>query len=123
VITQNVDGLHAAAGSRAVIELHGNLARVVCLDCGALVPRSVHQARLRSANGDWQAQVTKVNPDGDVEIDDAALDGFVVVPCERCGGVLKPDVVFFGETVPRDRVGASYALGRAQALLLCWRSS
>jgi NAD-dependent SIR2 family protein deacetylase len=87
------------------------------------VPRSAHQARLRAANSDWQAQVTKVNPDGDVEIDDAALDGFVVVPCEGCGGVLKPDVVFFGETVPPDRVEASYALVAGASLLLVLGSS
>jgi NAD-dependent SIR2 family protein deacetylase len=122
-VTQNVDGLHGAAGSRDVIELHGNLARVVCLDCRALVPRREHQARLHAANPEWDALVRQVNPDGDVDIDDAALEGFTVVACEECGGVLKPDVVFFGETVPPERVEASYALVASASLLLVLGSS
>ena len=123
IVTQNVDGLHTAGGARDVVELHGNLDRVVCLDCGTLSPRAALAARLRSANPDWSAEATAVNPDGDVSLPDEALDGFVVVPCSVCGGVLKPDVVFFGETVPADRVERSFALVHAARLLLVLGSS
>ncbi len=118
VITQNVDGLHQAAGSRDVIDLHGRLDRVVCLGCEAAYPRAEVRELLTAANATWQASVTAVNPDGDVEIPDEQLDGFAVVDCLRCGGVLKPDVVYFGESVPPARVHASYALVEASSLLL-----
>jgi NAD-dependent SIR2 family protein deacetylase len=118
VVTQNVDGLHQAAGSRAVIDLHGRLDRVVCLACGTSYPRSEVRDRLTEANAAWRANVTGVNPDGDVDIPDEQLDGFVVVDCPHCGGVLKPDVVYFGESVPPARVHASYALVEASSLLL-----
>jgi NAD-dependent SIR2 family protein deacetylase len=123
IVTQNVDGLHSAAGARDVVELHGNLDRVVCLDCRRLSPREELDVRLRGANAGWQARATAINPDGDVELEDAALEQFVVVPCSECGGVLKPDVVFFGETVPRERVDASYALVESSSLLLVLGSS
>ena len=123
IVTQNVDGLHTAGGARDVVELHGNLDRVVCLDCGTLSPRSTLAARLRAANPGWSAQATGINPDGDVSLPDEALDGFVVVPCTVCGGVLKPDVVFFGETVPADRVARSFELVHAARLLLVLGSS
>lgn len=123
IVTQNVDGLHTAAGARDVVELHGNLDRVVCLDCRRLSPREELDRRLRAANQGWQARVTAINPDGDVELEDAALEQFTVVPCPVCGGVLKPDVVFFGETVPRERVDASYALVESSSLLLVLGSS
>ena len=119
VVTQNVDGLHTAAGTRGVIELHGNLDRVVCLRCGDLSRRDGLDERLRQANRDWTARVTAVNPDGDVDVPDADLAAFTAVPCLLCGGVLKPDVVFFGETVPADRVQACFALvDRSRALLV-----
>jgi len=118
VITQNVDGLHQAAGSREVIDLHGRLDRVVCLTCGADYPRAQVRDLLTAANTTWQASVTAVNPDGDVDIPDDQLDGFTVVDCLRCGGVLKPDVVYFGESVPPARVQASYALVESSSLLL-----
>jgi len=119
IVTQNVDGLHTAAGAHGVVELHGNLDRVVCLTCGTLSARSDLDRRLRAANADWSAEVTAINPDGDVSLPDAALDGFSVVACTVCGGDLKPDVVFFGETVPRDRVDRSFALvAGARALLV-----
>ena len=119
VITQNVDGLHTAAGTAQVVELHGALDRVVCLTCGSLSPRSELAARLRAANPGWSAQASGINPDGDVSLPDSALDGFRVVACAICGGDLKPDVVFFGETVPRDRVDRSFALvGAARVLLV-----
>ena len=123
VVTQNVDGLHTAAGSSDVVELHGNLDRVVCLTCGDLSARSFLAERLREANPDWSAEVTGVNPDGDVSLPDEALDGFRVVPCVVCGGVLKPDVVFFGETVPPERVAASFALVQRSRVLLVLGSS
>ena len=123
IVTQNVDGLHTAAGARDVVELHGTLSRVVCLDCGELSSRAFLDARLREANPEWSAEVTGVNPDGDVSLPDAALDGFHVVPCVVCGGVLKPDVVFFGETVPPDRVAASFARVEAARVLLVLGSS
>jgi NAD-dependent SIR2 family protein deacetylase len=119
VLTQNVDGLHQQGGSRHVLELHGSLASVVCLDCGARSARADLQARMRAANPDFHAQADDVAPDGDVEIPDAWTRGFVVPSCRACGGTLKPDVVFFGENVPRERVERAWArLDRAEALLV-----
>ena len=123
IVTQNVDGLHTAAGARAVVELHGNLARAVCLGCRAPSTRLELDERLRQANADWSASVRRVNPDGDVDLPDEAVAGFRVVDCRRCGGLLKPDVVFFGETVPADRVDASFALVGSARLLLVLGSS
>jgi NAD-dependent SIR2 family protein deacetylase len=123
IVTQNVDGLHQAGGARDVIELHGNLARVVCLSCGGLTPRERLHERLRHANPDFAATVTAVNPDGDVDLLDAQLSGFRVVDCEACLGSLKPDVVFFGETVPRDRVQACFSLVEGARALLVLGSS
>lgn len=119
IITQNVDGLHQAAGARDVVELHGNLARIVCLACGELTPRAELVARLDAANPSFAAVASAINPDGDAELADADLDGFTVVDCRACGGLLKPDVVYFGETVPPDRVARSFALvGAARTLLV-----
>ena len=110
VITQNVDGLHQAAGARDVIELHGNLDRVICLQCGTTSAREALDRRLRGANPEFEAEVTRINPDGDAELPAEAVGGFRLVDCTRCGGVLKPDVVFFGENVPRSRVERCYRL-------------
>src|SRR5215211_9305786 len=120
VITQNVDGLHQAAGARDVVELHGGLDRTVCLGCGDVADRAALDERLRAANPDFGPRTDEVNPDGDAELPDALLDGFVMVGCTACGsGPLKPDVVFFGETVPRDRVDACFELvDRAGSLLV-----
>jgi NAD-dependent SIR2 family protein deacetylase len=123
IITQNVDGLHQAGGARGVVELHGNLARIACLDCGAIAPRDDVAARLDAANPSFAATVTAINPDGDVELDDAELDGFAIVDCTGCGGMLKPDVVYFGETVPRDRVDRSFGLVASARTLLVLGSS
>jgi NAD-dependent SIR2 family protein deacetylase len=124
VITQNVDGLHQAAGARDVIELHGGLDRTVCLGCGDRSPRLDLDARLRAANPGFGATVDEVNPDGDVELSDAELVGFRMVDCEPCGGgPLKPDVVFFGENVPRDRVDRCFALVEAARAVLVLGSS
>jgi NAD-dependent SIR2 family protein deacetylase len=123
VITQNVDGLHQAAGSNDVIDLHGRLDRVVCLSCGALSDRRHLDVRLRAANVDWRGQALTTNPDGDVELADVHLDQFTVVDCEICGGVLKPDVVYFGENVPRERVELAYSWVDAAGVLLVLGSS
>ena len=123
IITQNVDGLHQAGGAHGVVELHGNLARITCLDCGDLVDRRAHEARLNEANPDFAAAVSTINPDGDAEIDDTDLDGFTVVDCESCGGMLKPDVVYFGETVPAPRVSRSFELVAGARTLLVLGSS
>jgi NAD-dependent SIR2 family protein deacetylase len=121
VITQNVDGLHQAGGARDVVELHGGLDRTVCLACGDVADRAALDVRLRTANPGFRPDAAdEVNPDGDVELPDEALDGFVMVDCLACGGgPLKPDVVFFGETVPRDRVDHCFGLvDRARSLLV-----
>ncbi len=121
VITQNVDGLHAAAGTRDPIELHGSLAQVICLDCQTVSTREALDLRLRRANPDFRDAVaaSRINPDGDVELDDAAVAEFDFVPCDVCGGTLKPDVVFFGENVPKAKVTRCYELvDRAHALLV-----
>lgn len=119
VLTQNVDGLHQRGGSRQVLELHGSLSSVICLACGARSARSTLQERLRTANPDFRARTEDVAPDGDVEIDDAWTRDYRVPDCLACGGMLKPDVVFFGENVPRDRLERAWSmLDRAEALLV-----
>jgi NAD-dependent SIR2 family protein deacetylase len=119
VVTQNVDGLHQAGGARSVVELHGNLDLDVCLGCGERTSRDDLDVRLRAANPDWEARVTAVNPDGDVTIADAEVERFATVDCASCGGVLKPDVVFFGENVPPEKVEHCYGLvERSRALLV-----
>ncbi|WP_432563764.1 NAD-dependent protein deacetylase [Kineococcus sp. SYSU DK003] len=126
-ITQNVDGLDLAAGTREVVELHGNLDRVVCLNCGELTDRAELAVRLTEANPDFHARVEELhalNPDGDADLTDAQLEGFRTVPCRRCGqDALKADVVFFGETVPKDRVARSFELLDAGRSLLVLGSS
>lgn len=112
VITQNVDGLHEAAGQQRLVTLHGRIADVVCLSCGDVTAREDVQQRLAEANPGFTiptrgAGHAELRPDGDAAIDEWA--DFVVVPCERCGGVLKPDVVFFGEGVPADKVRVASA--------------
>jgi len=124
IITQNVDGLHQAAGARDVIELHGGLHHVVCLDCGARSPRTELDERLRAVNGEPLAEIAQSNPDGDVELADELIESFVLVGCECCGSdQLKPDVVFFGENVPRPRVTRCFELVERAASLLVLGSS
>jgi NAD-dependent SIR2 family protein deacetylase len=108
IITQNVDGLHQAAGASEVTELHGSLHRVICLSCGQRTSRLALDERLRVTNPSWHERSAAVNPDGDVALEETV--GFTVADCEECGGVLKPDVVFFGENVPRPRAEACYAM-------------
>ncbi|MFF3618966.1 NAD-dependent protein deacetylase [Streptomyces sp. NPDC002467] len=123
VITQNVDGLHQAAGSVGVVELHGGLDRVVCLSCRASSPRRDLARRLEEANAGFEPVAAALNPDGDADLTDAQVGDFRVVPCSRCGGILKPDVVFFGENVPRARVDQCRELVGAAASLLILGSS
>lgn len=119
IITQNVDRLHQRAGSRRVIDLHGRLDRVCCLECGGMHCRDSIQQRLEaineSINSDGHAMA---RPDGDVELPDARVKGIKIPGCSRCGGVLMPDVVFFGGTVPRERVATCMTdLENADALV------
>ncbi len=124
VITQNVDGLHRAAGTSDAIELHGSLDRVVCLDCRRSSPREDLDRRLRAANPGFAGAPTVLKPDGDVELADELVRDFQVVGCSDCGsGVLKPDVVFFGENVPRPRVDRCYQLVDGASALLVLGSS
>ncbi len=103
LLTQNVDGLHQRAGSTRVIDLHGRLDTVRCMDCEAHSDRASLQARLEQANPGWLPRMATVAPDGDADIE-ADFSAFAIPACEICGGTLKPDVVFFGENVPRERV-------------------
>ena len=123
IITQNVDGLHQAAGAQQVTELHGSLSRVVCLGCRDRTSRAELDHRLRLANPGWAASATAINPDGDAVLADDVVAGFQVAGCLRCGGVLKPDVVFFGENVPPPRVASCQALVERAAALLVLGSS
>jgi NAD-dependent SIR2 family protein deacetylase len=126
VVTQNVDALHQRAGSRRVIDLHGRLDEVECLACGARVRRADLQKLLQAWNVSWRAALTRdsaapateARPDGDVDLERDFSD-FRVPDCPGCGGVLKPAVVFFGESVPRPRVESALdALRNADALLV-----
>jgi NAD-dependent SIR2 family protein deacetylase len=124
IVTQNVDGLHQAAGAAGVIELHGGLDRVICQACDTVIDRGTLDRGLRAANPTFDAVVSRVNPDGDADLADEQLAGFVMVDCEFCGGgPLKPDVVFFGETVPRPRVDRCFELVDAARSLLVLGSS
>jgi NAD-dependent SIR2 family protein deacetylase len=119
IITQNVDGLHQAAGAHGVVELHGNLSWITCLDCGDQTPRLEVADRLEQANPNFAGVAEAINPDGDAELPDEQLDGFEIVDCLACGGMLKPDVVYFGESVPPARVSRSFAMvGDARTLLV-----
>ena len=109
LITQNVDRLHHAAGSRRVTELHGALAEVVCLDCHALEDRDAVQARMRALNPSWLDGPSPMAPDGDAELPDEVVERFTTPSCAECGGTLKPNVVFFGLNVARRVVDEAYA--------------
>ena len=126
IITQNVDGLHHAAGSRRVVELHGSLASVRCLGCGEVSPRGAFQDRLLAGNAEWARRLgpaVEQAPDGDAELPQWAMEAFRVPACEACGGVIKPDVVFFGENVPAERVEDAWRLFAEADVLLVAGSS
>jgi len=119
LITQNVDRLHSAAGSNRVIDLHGDLSKVRCLACDNIRTRAEYQRELEEANHGWHTEVFRYKPDGDAELADNGHDDFSVPDCAECGGIMKPDVVMFGETVPKDCVrDATSAVDRADALLV-----
>ncbi len=123
VVTQNVDRLHHKAGGRTIIELHGALAEVKCLACGAIEERDALQSRILEHNPGWTVQAATTAPDGDAEVGIDRVRRFVVPACTRCGGVLKPRVVFFGDNVPRATVDEAFAAIDAARLLLVVGSS
>lgn len=123
IITQNVDRLHHKAGNTHVVELHGALAEVICLDCNNLEQRSTFQHRLSSLNPDWKGEIKDFAPDGDAEVDESQTQFFRVPACALCDGVLKPNVVFFGENVPKRRVDTAWEMLDAADLLLVVGSS
>jgi NAD-dependent SIR2 family protein deacetylase len=119
LVTQNVDRLHQAAGSHAVIDLHGRLDRVRCIACGAVLEREAVQLELLRRNPAWVPLGAADAPDGDADLEGLDFSRFDVPQCARCDGILKPDVVFFGERVPLERVEAAMqALERADAMLV-----
>jgi NAD-dependent SIR2 family protein deacetylase len=119
IITQNVDGLHQRAGARNLIELHGNIHQVVCLDCRRRIERAALQQRLSADNPALANVLAHPLPDGDAQLEPDSLEDFVVPECEACGGMLQPDVVFFGDNVPRDVTEVAFArMAEADALLV-----
>ena len=119
LVTQNVDRLHQRAGSQRVVDLHGRLDRVICLDCDSRLPRQPLQDWLARHNPDFVERTATIGPDGDATLEDEDVGGLVVPACTTCGGTLKPDVVFFGEAIPRLRVESTLdALRAADALLV-----
>ena len=126
LITQNVDLLHTKAGSRTVVNLHGTYARVICLDCGHTMARATLADLLEAANPGFVERAEAIGgiavaPDADAVVGDTAA--FTIIDCPRCGGMLKPDIVYFGESVPKERVQQAYSLvDHADALLVAGSS-
>lgn len=119
LVTQNVDGLHERAGSHAVIDLHGRLDRVVCLACGYSLPRDELQRQMAALNPGWADRTDLIAPDGDADIEGVDFDAFRVPACPRCGGLLKPDVVYYGGLVPAAwRAAADAAIAAADGVLV-----
>lgn len=119
LVTQNVDGLHQKAGSRRVLDLHGRLDTVECLDCQWQWPRETFQQRLQEKNPDFKNFSAAIAPDGDALLEDIDFSQFQIPPCEQCAGILKPSVTFFGEGVPSQKVKQAYAyLEDADGLLI-----
>jgi len=123
ILTQNVDGLHQQAGSQSVLELHGNIHQVVCLGCGARFERAFIQTHLDTLNPALVETLAAPLPDGDAALDPDAITDFTVPTCIACGGVLMPDVVFFGDNVPAERTARAVALMDAADALLVVGSS
>ncbi|QNA99962.1 NAD-dependent protein deacetylase [Massilia sp. Se16.2.3] len=123
LLTQNVDGLHQQAGSHAVLELHGNIHSVICLDCGARMPRAFVQTQLVETNPALAGAMARPLPDGDAQLEPGALEGFQLPRCDHCGGTLMPDVVFFGDNVPAARTALAVAQMEAADALLVVGSS
>ena len=122
IITQNVDSLHQQAGSKKVTELHGRLDKVICMSCRSLIDRLMMDSLIEEVNPSIKKDMSvEFTPDGDAEIE--ATADFRIPPCPSCGGILKPDVVFFGESVPTERVASAMdQLDRADALLVAGSS-
>ena len=119
LVTQNVDRLHQSAGSQQVIDLHGRLDRVKCMGCGLKMSRADFQHELGRVNVDWLALDAADAPDGDADLETPDFASFVVPACRSCGGILKPDVVFFGENVPRDIVATARShMEQSDAMLI-----
>ncbi len=119
VITQNIDNLHRQAGSQKVIDLHGVLQHTRCLDCGVRGSRADYQSRLQESNPHWRAATMSIAPDGDARLSVDDFGAFDVPGCARCGGIVKPDVVFFGEAVPESRANSALSsLDQSDALLV-----
>jgi NAD-dependent SIR2 family protein deacetylase len=123
LITQNVDGLHQQAGSINVIDLHGRIDAVECLQCARHWPRALVQQQLEQLNPQWRARAAEMAPDGDALLIEQDYSSFRLVDCARCAGTLKPAVVFFGESVPEERVQRAYAAVHAADALLVVGSS
>ena len=121
LITQNVDRLHVRAGSQNLIELHGHFEDVLCLECRMVIPRDHLHTRLSALNVDFAPKVLQWTPDADAEIGDSS--SFVIADCEDCGGMLKPDIVYFGESVPAERVQRAFQLVDEAEVLLVAGSS
>ncbi len=122
LVTQNVDRLHQRAGSRAVLDLHGRLDVVVCLGCGERTSRADLQRAIAAANPSWRAEAATA-PDGDADVEGSIIESFTAPNCARCGHLVKPDVVFFGENVPGERYAyACAALAGADAMLVAGSS-
>ncbi len=123
LVTQNVDRLHQRAGHQQVLDLHGRIDRVVCLDCDTRIDRASMQMELARLNPGFEARAAGIRPDGDAEIADGQAEDLQVPECHRCAGTLKPDVVFFGGTVPRHRVEqVNDNIRKADALLVAGSS-
>lgn len=124
LVTQNVDGLHQAAGTTDVIDLHGRLSRVVCMSCGDLSARTDLDARMRALNPGYEVDSDEIRPDGDIRLDEVDVERFVPPTCLVCGSdMLRPDVVFFGGAVPKPLVQECFALTDAAPALLVLGSS
>ncbi len=119
LITQNVDGLHQRAGHQQVIDLHGRLDQVVCMSCGETLSRDVVQQWLDMHNAPAIHDTTGMAPDGDADLACTDFSAIKVPECQQCGGILKPDVVFFGDSVPKDRVAQAFTqLDQADSVLV-----
>lgn len=119
LITQNVDNLHQRATSEQVVDLHGNLTRVICLDCGTTISRDAMQEKLAATNPQLADLTMEIRPDGDAQLDEEQVQHTQIPTCTQCGGVLMPDVIFFGGMIPSARVqGCLNALEQADALLV-----
>lgn len=123
LVTQNVDRLHQAAGSKKVIDLHGRLDLVRCMGCERRIQRDEFQHEMGRLNTGWLDLDAAAAPDGDADLEGVDFASFIVPACEICGGILKPDVVFFGENVPREFVDAALGhLQKADAMLIAGSS-